>query len=532
VALDLKVLLGYVDETGAGFKTTEARIDSIANKAAKAGRVMTVAGAAITGTIVGMTLSAAKYADEIAKASQITGIGTEELSKLRFAAEQSGLEFSALQMSLRGMVRSAAEAADGMEQYSEAYERLGVDVKKADGSIKNSEELIADLAEGFSKMEEGTLKAATAQEIFGGRGVALLPLLNQGAEGVAELTARAEELGLVVDQDTAVAAERLNDSLNEVKLAAMGLGQSLVDTLGPSIADTAEKIAETVGKISEWAEKHPKLAQFVIKAAAAIGLALGVGGPILMALPHLIGGIRLVTGAFTQQAAAANTAAVASARALSVGGAGGAAARGVATGAVARGVTTGVAGRAVGIGAGVGGAAAGAVALTAAQESVGFVSVAMGTKERTAAIEAEEKGTPERLKREIDLLEFANQRARGSLFGLTTRISPKLRAKIATAEDLIAKKQAQLQAMQAQSGGIQAGPGAAGREGPEIATGADFSRATGIRSLVGQQQQMVGAARGLLGGQQQTVQLEGRMELDDEGQAFVEGNLRNADLRR
>jgi TP901 family phage tail tape measure protein len=309
--LDLKVLLGYVDQSGRGFSQTESRLDSLANKAAGVGRVMTAVGAAITGTMMASLTSAARYGDEIAKAAQITGVAVEELSKLRFAAEQSGLEFGALQMSLRGMQRSAAEAADGMEQYEQAYERVGVSVKKADGTIKSAEELINDLADGFSKMEEGTLKAATAQEIFGGRGVALLTMLNQGSEGVKELTERAEELGIVWDKDAAQAAERYNDALNEVKLAAQGLGQTLVTTLGPGIAEAAENFAEAIASFREWADEHPKLAEKIIKASFAIGIAFGVGGPILMALPFLINGLRMVIGWFTRTGVAATQAAAA-----------------------------------------------------------------------------------------------------------------------------------------------------------------------------------------------------------------------------
>src|SRR4030095_5016718 len=54
------------------------------------GTVFTVAGVAIVGSMTAMAKSAADYGDKLLDASKRTGASVGELSKLKFAAEQSG----------------------------------------------------------------------------------------------------------------------------------------------------------------------------------------------------------------------------------------------------------------------------------------------------------------------------------------------------------------------------------------------------------------------------------------------------------
>ena len=55
-------------------------------------------------------------------------------------------------------------------------------------------------------MENGTEKAKLANELFGGSGKELMPLLNGTTEGMEELRQAANDMGLVLSDDAASGA--------------------------------------------------------------------------------------------------------------------------------------------------------------------------------------------------------------------------------------------------------------------------------------------------------------------------------------
>lgn len=79
--------------------------------------------------------------------------------------------------------------------------------------------MLGDVAELFSLLPDGANKTALAVKLFGRSGAELIPLLNQGKEGLAEFDKLASDLGLTLDKETGKAAEDFNDNLTKLKLA-------------------------------------------------------------------------------------------------------------------------------------------------------------------------------------------------------------------------------------------------------------------------------------------------------------------------
>ena len=76
---------------------------------------------------------------------------------------------------------------------------MGVSARDANGNVTDASDAIVKIADRMSKMADGTAKAGLAVQAFGRGGTALIPLLNQGATGIAALTARAKESGAKLD---------------------------------------------------------------------------------------------------------------------------------------------------------------------------------------------------------------------------------------------------------------------------------------------------------------------------------------------
>ena len=281
-------LQGRIDAGNAAVGKFNERWGAALQTTRMVGVGMTAVGGGIVGGLMAMTKQAATYGDEIAKASKKTGMATEDISRLRYAAERSGVGFGGLESALARMARSASEAAGGAEMYSEAYDRLGVSVTDANGELKGGEQLFREVAEGLKNVDNATERAALAQEIFGRSGAQLLPLLNEGEAGIKKLGDRAEELGMVLSGKAAQDSERFNDALEDLKDTGTTIAMTLGQTLMPTIAEIAEKVSEAVGRWREWSEAHPTLNALVIKGALALGLFMTAVGPLLVALPTVL----------------------------------------------------------------------------------------------------------------------------------------------------------------------------------------------------------------------------------------------------
>lgn len=303
-------LQGRIDAGNAAVGKFNERWGAALQTTRMVGVGMTAVGGGIVGGLMAMTKQAATYGDEIAKASKKTGMATEDISRLRYAAERSGVGFGGLESALARMARSASEAAGGAEMYSEAYDRLGVSVTDANGELKGGEQLFREVAEGLKNVDNATERAALAQEIFGRSGAQLLPLLNEGEAGIKKLGDRAEELGMVLSGKAAQDSERFNDALEDLKDTGTTIAMTLGQTLMPTIAEIAEKVSEAVGRWREWSEAHPTLNALVIKGALALGLFMTAVGPLLVALPTVLNLLVWLQGAsgFAGLAGAASSA--------------------------------------------------------------------------------------------------------------------------------------------------------------------------------------------------------------------------------
>lgn len=185
-------------------------------------------------------------ADAIRDLSIRIGIGTEALSGYAYAAKQTGTDIEGLGRGLKILAKNAAEAADATSGKGKLFEALGVNVKDAAGNLKQLDVLLPEVADKFKELEDGTTKAALAQELFGKSGLELTEFLNQGADGLDAMAKKAAALGIIISQDTADAADEFNDQLGDLKAAAAGLSTQIAAELLPRLIELVKGVNEFV----------------------------------------------------------------------------------------------------------------------------------------------------------------------------------------------------------------------------------------------------------------------------------------------
>lgn len=242
----LRVVLGAdTAQLDKGLKSSQNNLAAFAD-IAKASMVVVAAAVGSAAVALGASIKTAiDQADQINKLSQSTGTTVEEFSKLNYAAQLSDVSTESLGKSLGKLSKAMVSAAsDGAGPAGQAFAALGINVKNTDGTLKSSSDVISEVAGKFEGYQDGAAKTALAIALFGKAGAEMIPLLNQGKQGLADAGDEAEKFGLVLDKKTTIAAEAFNDNLKKMDLIKQGLVTTITAKLLPSFEQFSEQLLE------------------------------------------------------------------------------------------------------------------------------------------------------------------------------------------------------------------------------------------------------------------------------------------------
>jgi hypothetical protein len=186
--------------------------------------------------LVGYTKSIIDTGDALNKMSQKTGIAVEDLSRLQYAADLSGVSQEALNKGLTSLAVNMQEAASGIGPVADQFKQLGINVRNTDGTLKTSGAVLSELADRFQAMPHGVEKTNLAVDIFGKKlGTEMIPVLNSGADGLKAMGVEAESLGLVMGSDLAKKSEEFNDNLERMQKLFGSVGIEIGSSIIPGL---------------------------------------------------------------------------------------------------------------------------------------------------------------------------------------------------------------------------------------------------------------------------------------------------------
>ncbi|MDI7865047.1 phage tail tape measure protein [Rhizobiaceae bacterium n13] len=252
-----------------GLKSAQSGLASF-GKAVKTGLAVAATGAAAGIAAIGVSVkNTVDAADEMSKAAQKIGVPIEELSRLKYAADLSGVSFEGLQTAVGRLSRNMAETlTKPTGEAAKAFEQLGIDVKNSDGTLKSSTEVLSSLADKFAGMPDGAEKTAVAMQLMGRSGADMIPLLAGGSEALNKLASEADTFGQVFTQEMGANAEAFNDNISRLQGA-----------FGNVAAEITEKLLPYLRQFSDWLVVNaPQIAQFAVstvEAFAAVGRGIG-----------------------------------------------------------------------------------------------------------------------------------------------------------------------------------------------------------------------------------------------------------------
>jgi hypothetical protein len=159
-------------ELAAGLKKGEGMVSSFKST------IQSILGG-ITFAAIGYKLSksiqdATVHVANLSKTAEKVGVPVRELSLLAEAADDLGISIDQLAVGLKFLSRSMFEAGQGSGDARQIFKALKVEYETAPGVLRPLTETMLDMADVFSRMEDGPAKTAMALKVFGRSGIEMI----------------------------------------------------------------------------------------------------------------------------------------------------------------------------------------------------------------------------------------------------------------------------------------------------------------------------------------------------------------------
>ena len=258
----LKLLSSAANDAKFQLQAATDRLGMLGSVLGKLGPAGLLAGASIAALGVGITalvMPVARVGDEFFKLSQKTGVSVEALTALDYAAKLSDVSTEGMTKALQKLSVAMFDTQINGVEGSAALRALGVSATDVNGQIRPTEQVLLDLADKFSAMPDGADKAALAVKLFGKEGLAIIPFLNQGREGITALMEEAQRLGLVMSEDVARASEVFNDNLTRLSAIFEGVQRQIGAAVIPVLADFTEQVILAQGETGSFSNELQRI---------------------------------------------------------------------------------------------------------------------------------------------------------------------------------------------------------------------------------------------------------------------------------
>jgi len=184
-----------------------------------------------------------------------------------------------------------ADATTASKMNVSALGSLGIKYTDAHGKMIPMTTLLPQVADKFAKMKDGPEKSALAMKLFGKSGTAMIPFLNKGAAGLAELSAKSDKYGQTLTGGNLDAIKANKAAQRDWSAALEGvqiqLGAQLLPMLTVMATTLTSQLIPGIVGTSKYLSEH----------ADTVGIVLGVVGGLFGLIKTISTVTRLWTAA-------------------------------------------------------------------------------------------------------------------------------------------------------------------------------------------------------------------------------------------
>lgn len=237
-------------DSGDGWK---ALGDTVAAVSAAMAAAAAAAAAAIAGAAKALTdfaVGGAEYADNLLTMASTTGLSTEKLQELQYAADLVDVSVDTITGSMKKNLSAMSKARDGNAKVADAYKRLGVEVLDANGNLRDDETVYWELINALGQVEDETERDILAMDLLGKSATDLNPLIEAGADKMAALADDAHKAGYVLSDETLDAFGEFDDQLRKLDKGAEAAKNAMGTILLPVLTDLAGDGVDLLGQFT------------------------------------------------------------------------------------------------------------------------------------------------------------------------------------------------------------------------------------------------------------------------------------------
>ena len=209
---------------------------------------------AIEKALIEMTLAQAEAARETENMAQVMGMTTTEYQEWDYILKTVGYSAEQAQGDLSMLAERAMDAAEGVGEGAELFNKLGINVEKSHGVLKSQSELFTEVVDKLSKMTDETERNAIASALLNTTGERLVPILNATSGELETMRQRAHELGVVLSEEDVTALSDLSKTAGDFHVAGEGLQKMIAGKMSPALENLLEKGTDVVVGLTDALE--------------------------------------------------------------------------------------------------------------------------------------------------------------------------------------------------------------------------------------------------------------------------------------
>ena len=269
---------------------TFGKISDASGKVAQATKgISTAAGGALAG-IAGLAYKSVQAADDLNTLAKQTGLSTAELQKMQYASDLIDVSVDSITGAMTKMKKNMTSTSKDTQA---AFQRIGVSVTESNGQLRDSTTVFYEVLEGLSHVANETERDTLAMQLFGRSADELAGIVDDGGAALRELGLEAEQLGLIMDQQTLDSLNNVNDAVDKLKAKANGelaqTGAKAMEALMPVFEKVLDAMSKALDYIGSLDEDQIKMLATLLAVTAAIS-------PVAKGISNVTGLISKLTG--------------------------------------------------------------------------------------------------------------------------------------------------------------------------------------------------------------------------------------------
>lgn len=266
------------------------QISDATAKAAEKTRALSAAAAAVSVALIGAAYNAAKTADDLNTLSRQSGLATDSLQKMRYAADVVDVSADTIISAMRRMKKNMASESEGVV---EAWDTLGVTVTDTTGDYRDAEEVFYDTIKALSRIPNETERDVLAMQLFGKSADELAGIIDDGGAALRMYGDEAERLGLIMDEKTIAALTEANNQIDLMKQKAT----NTITLVGAKVLTVAEPALEKIlGVVDKVFTALGKLDEGTLSTILTVSIAVAATSPVTKLISGISGGISNLIG--------------------------------------------------------------------------------------------------------------------------------------------------------------------------------------------------------------------------------------------